>query len=135
MYLLSSRFPLSFFLTWSHTLLSFLSVGVECHLQCGPNVAEKRGQGSRSSVRQNISASCHTARGGRRVAGWLASSWMSIKVNAAPYSYIWEFGSQNLFQVTDVSSTRNTSQVESAQSRNCCSGWCVTHPTWCRFLH
>lgn len=126
-----THFPVSFFSTYTHTL-SFLSGGVECHLQCGPNVAEKRGQGSRSSVRQNISATCHTERGGPACArGWLASSWMSIKVNAAPYSYIWEYGFQNVSQVTDVSSARNTSQVETAQSRKCCSGCCVTHPTWC----
>lgn len=41
---------------------------------------------------------------------------MSIKVNADPYSYVWEFGFQNLFQVTDASATREASQVEPAQS-------------------
>lgn len=51
----------------------------ECHLQWSPNVAEKRGQGSRFSARQNVSASYLTVRGG------------IIKVNAAPVQYVWAF--------------------------------------------
>lgn len=110
---------------------------VECHLQCGPNVAEKRGQGSRSSVRQNISATCHTARRGPAcgwLAGWLPLGWAS-RLTPLRIANIWEFGFQNLFRVTDVGSTWNTSQAESAHEQKVLRWLLCCSPHLVSFLH
>ncbi|CAB1449949.1 unnamed protein product [Pleuronectes platessa] len=62
---------------------SLLRGGVECHLQCGPNVAEKQGQESRS-LRQTEHR-CRTARGGAgmRLAGFLLEEHQGYRHSTA----------------------------------------------------